>query len=326
MVLLIVKQNRARALKIAAQKGEKKGKGVSQSEFGLVRRIRNKAKQAAEAWYNGGYLDIRGTTISANSAAALPSHAEVLAARFLDKYGGINGTLAGCLATVGRADLLCIRTLGDQRTGGTGGGIETSVSKSELNDLKKEMAEMKQEIVTFKAKDTGLYTKLDARVADVVDSLDALSPVILRIKEKIIQQGKDIEAIKLDAKLDREEARKSTDKAMTEAMSANTKAAQLAKKIDAQKLGIGMLRSQYSECAMKIDNVEEWTEKLVRDVNSVQRRALAAAPSSLRAGSTLPPLRPLAGKPQTPDKNKRDRDQISSQMPVPKKQKTTASA
>lgn len=90
VALVIINEYRSRV-----KHSHKQGKPRSQAEIGLIRRIKNKAKNAVIGWYNNGRVEIRGQSYPANSDAVLPSRAQVLATRYLDKLGSVNGTLFG---------------------------------------------------------------------------------------------------------------------------------------------------------------------------------------------------------------------------------------
>ncbi|KAK2594633.1 hypothetical protein QQS21_007670 [Conoideocrella luteorostrata] len=72
---------------------------------------------------DGGYLKYRRRVLETNSTVALPSHEEVLASRFLQPYGSVNGSLASCLAALRRADLLQTTPKSNEVMAGTSDGL-----------------------------------------------------------------------------------------------------------------------------------------------------------------------------------------------------------
>ncbi|KAK2595368.1 hypothetical protein QQS21_006904 [Conoideocrella luteorostrata] len=94
----------------------KPGRPLTFSETGITLQAKNKAKNAAIAFLNGGFL-------KSTSTMALPSHEEVLASRFVHPRGSVDGLLAGCLSCIGRADLLQIQSWLNEATAGTSEAI-----------------------------------------------------------------------------------------------------------------------------------------------------------------------------------------------------------
>ncbi|KAM5349114.1 hypothetical protein ACJ41O_008937 [Fusarium nematophilum] len=72
----------------------------------LIRDTRAAARIAAKAWLSGAFATGPGMKAW---ELTLPSKAEVMTCRHLHPDGGVDGTLAGCLATCNRADLLEIK-------------------------------------------------------------------------------------------------------------------------------------------------------------------------------------------------------------------------
>ncbi|KFG80680.1 hypothetical protein MANI_017944 [Metarhizium anisopliae] len=151
VALLIIHEYKERDKRSLTQ-----GKQRSQAEIGLIRRIKNKAKNAVVGWHNNGRVEIRGQSYPANSDTVLPSRAQVLATRYLDKLGSVNGTLFGDLFSLGRQDLGFITLSNNQKVGGIAVVAESPAANAEIKNIKDEIALMKIRVAQEFRKQTNL--------------------------------------------------------------------------------------------------------------------------------------------------------------------------
>lgn len=107
-------------------------------------------------WYNDGRVEIRGQSYPADSDAVLPSRAQVLATRYLDKLGSVNGTLFGDLYSLGRHDLGFITLSNDQKVGGIAVVAESPAATTEIKNIKDEIAVIKDRVTQKFRKQTSL--------------------------------------------------------------------------------------------------------------------------------------------------------------------------
>ncbi|EFY96895.1 hypothetical protein X797_007041 [Metarhizium robertsii] len=211
VALVIINEYRSRV-----KHSHKQGKPRSQAEIGLIRRIKNKAKNAVVGWHNNGRVEIRGQSYPANSDTVLPSRAQVLATRYLDKLGSVNGTLFGDLYSLGRHDLGFVTLSNDQKVGGIAVVAESPAANAEIKNIKDEIASMKIRVAQEFCKQTNLingkakeskeaaenareYTeteigKLNANIKTKTDNLGK------RIKESFALRDKEIDQLKEENK------------------------------------------------------------------------------------------------------------------------------
>ncbi|KID98668.1 hypothetical protein MAJ_05324, partial [Metarhizium majus ARSEF 297] len=132
----------------------KEGKQRSQAEIGLIRRIKKKVRNAAIGFFGNGRIEIRGQSYPADSNAVLPSRAQVLATRYLDKLGSVNDTLFGDLYSLGRHDLGFITLSNDQKMGGVVVVAESPAATTEIKNTKDEIAAIKDRVAQEFCKQT----------------------------------------------------------------------------------------------------------------------------------------------------------------------------
>ncbi|EEU35023.1 uncharacterized protein NECHADRAFT_78556 [Fusarium vanettenii 77-13-4] len=78
----------------------------TKGESNVVRKTKNRVRDAAKAYMNGGYGESRGNKKWWTDY--LPDQAELMLPRFVDPYGATNGTIAGHLATMQRGWMIQI--------------------------------------------------------------------------------------------------------------------------------------------------------------------------------------------------------------------------
>ncbi|KPM34434.1 hypothetical protein AK830_g12134 [Neonectria ditissima] len=129
-------------------------KGKSEAIF--IQQARNTTTRAATAYYNDGYVIDHGQR--KHYLTMIPPHHVILAIRFVNPYGKVDDSIAGCLASLGKAHLMEV-------TGGLGRWSKTGLASIDVQSIA-------TTAVTTAANAQNLVTELATQLGQRIDDLE----------------------------------------------------------------------------------------------------------------------------------------------------------
>lgn len=134
--------------------------------------MKEKCKDAARSYYANDFHDYRGQL--QHYEAFIPSHAQVLACRFINPVGKINGTLAGGLGIINKAHLLQILSP-SVMSGTSGAGTLTATDRN-----------ISTQAINLAANSNSRMDKLETEMNKIVKAIEYMGPFLKILREDTI--------------------------------------------------------------------------------------------------------------------------------------------
>ncbi|KAJ4211612.1 hypothetical protein NW757_014806 [Fusarium falciforme] len=165
----------------------------TKGESNLVRKTKNRVRDAVKAYLTGGYGYSRGS--KKWYTEFLPDRADLMLVRFVDPYGAANGTISGHLQTMSRSWMAEIGGRPDTGTNGNQTRVDDNMSAVAANaaaksiTTSKEVDELKANVTNLRDQLVKKVRQMDGEQKQVVKKVNKLSGESAYCQEEINSQA-----------------------------------------------------------------------------------------------------------------------------------------